>query len=64
MIAQIDFGTARDLKGSQPTQNPTRKSSEKPEVQALQALAAEIRVDSKDDPLHYLVRSNTSHDGE
>jgi len=30
----------------------------------LSVLAAEIRIDSCDDPVFYLVRSNTSYDGE
>ncbi|MCO8125499.1 hypothetical protein NHH03_27420 [Stieleria sp. TO1_6] len=30
----------------------------------LQALAAEICRDAQQEPIHYLVRSNTSYDGE
>jgi hypothetical protein len=31
---------------------------------ALAELAAHVRADSADDPVFYLIRSNTSYDGE
>lgn len=40
------------------------ESRDRASVSDLDSLVSHLRIDASDDPIHYLLRSNTSSDGE